>query len=115
MQTRRGFLKTLGIGVAACVVGPAILKKIPTTEVKLAGWDRAVGGTDISRYFLARKNRFNEQIMERLGADNPYYGLIDPEGQAMAKRAVAELDRAFAENYRGELVWQENRDLMGLT
>lgn len=87
MQTRRGFLKLVGIAVGACVAGP-VLKKIAAAEPQVArkvSWDLATDG-DFTRYHLV----MGPNQKRAWFGEKPF----DPV------------------EYMGEVKWIENPDLM---
>lgn len=77
MQTRRGFLKLLGIGAAAVVVGPTLLKAAGAVVTTKAVSNTVVTDS-LNQYFLMCSPRFNEAICRNMWARNPFLELVDP-------------------------------------
>lgn len=76
MQTRRGFLKMLGIGAAAAAVGPTLLKAagaIVTTKAVR----NTVSVDSLSNYFMMCSPRFKEAIYQSIARENPFMQLYD--------------------------------------
>lgn len=68
----------LGLGAAAVAVGPAVMRALAAVpscapEIVTPSYD---GLSNINRYFLARKNKFQDAILRHLWENDPYAGLV---------------------------------------
>ncbi len=105
MQTRRGFLKMLGVAAVGAAVTPAVLRAVNFPAPK----KMVVGLNDLNSYFAGFANRVNADIYRRIWATNPFLELIDGEKRPFVyyqdelERDRKEIEEFWAERPEGSL------------